>query len=401
MNIPLDEKNLLLERIRCSLRKLNNLLSLSKIPLQLVTADGNTIVELNPSPDFCKKICQRRRDYICEDYHNHCVAPDNTITRFTCHCGLYNFVIPIHTGSAGLQLFLLGGQIYEEQFVYHKYMLNAGQLAKSKKIEPQEVAKAIGRIQSMAQAQITTYERMAQYIAHNLAEDPKTSDTQAGRLSLEKELLERKIIDLETKNSFLVVNPHFLFNTLNTIARVAYYEKSRKTEELIYCLSDLLRYNLKQDNELHPLSEELENIKKYLYIQKIRFKDRLEYEINIPDEMQQYQIPNMILQPLVENALLHGVTPKCNGGNIRITARKQGEDFTLFVNDNGYGFPPEILSLIADGDYSRIKTHAKSGIGLLSTHNRIRHYFGTPYGLTVRQSDFSGTTIAIYLPIRQ
>ena len=117
--------------------------------------------------------------------------------------------------------------------------------------------------------------------------------------------------------------------------------------------------------------------------------------------MQQYQIPNMILQPLVENALLHGVTPKCNGGNIRITARKQGEDFTLFVNDNGYGFPPEILSLIADGDYSRIKTHAKSGIGLLSTHNRIRHYFGPPYGLTVRQSDFSGTTIAIYLPIRQ
>ena len=401
MNIRLDEKKLFLDRIRQSLKKLNNLLSLSKIPLQLAAADGQIMVELNSSPDFCKRICQSDPDHMCEDYHKRCVITGDTITRFTCHCGLYNFVIPISTRAAEPPLFLLGGQIYEEQCLHHKYMLPVGQLAASKNLTPEEVARSVGRIQSMAQAQITTYERMAQYIAHNLTEDLKTTDTHTNRLSLEKEILERKIIDLETKNSFLVVNPHFLFNTLNTIARVAYYEKSRKTEELIYCLSDLLRYNLKQDNELHPLSEELENIKKYLYIQKIRFKDRLEYEINIPDEMQQYRIPNMILQPLVENALLHGITPKCDGGRIRITAKKQGNDITLYVSDNGYGFPQEILDLIADGDFSRIKTQAKSGIGLLSTHNRIQHYFGAPYGLTVKQSDFSGTTIAICIPIRQ
>lgn len=400
MNIRFNDENLFLRQIKESLKKINSLLSLSKIPLQLISTKGNFLVELNSSPDFCKKICQVSPNSICEDYHNHCVSLRDRICHFTCHCGLYNFIIPISDGSSQPLLYLVGGQIYEEQNLYHKYMLPVAELASSRKINSEDVAKAIGRIKCMAQDQITTYERMAQYIAHNLSEDLKTSNPQTKRLSMEKEILERKIIDLETKNSFLVVNPHFLFNTLNTIARVAYYENSKKTEELIYCLSDLLRYNLKQDNELHLLAEELENIKKYLYIQKIRFKDRLEYEINIPDDMQQYHIPNMILQPLVENALLHGITPKCDGGIIRITARKEKNDITLYVSDNGYGFPQKIMDLIADGDFSRIKTQARSGIGLLSTHNRIQHYFGASYGLTIKQSDFTGTIIAISLPIR-
>lgn len=206
---------------------------------------------------------------------------------------------------------------------------------------------------------------------------------------------------METKNSFLLVNPHFLFNTLNTIARVAYFEHAAKTEELIYCLSDLLRYNLKQDNNLHPLSDELENIKKYLYIQKIRLKNRLNYEIDIPETILQHRIPNMILQPIVENALLHGITPKHDVGLIRITAEQQGNSYFIYVSDNGYGFPDEVLKSLTERDFSKIETTTtKSGIGLLSTNKRIQYFFGSSYGLSIKHSDFTGSTVGLFLSVK-
>lgn len=219
------------------------------------------------------------------------------------------------------------------------------------------------------------------------------------QLSLEKNILEQKIIDLEAQNSSLVMNPHFVFNTLNTIARVAYFEKSHKTEELIYCLSDLLRYNLKQNNTLHTIQEEIENTKKYLYIQKIRLKNRLEYEINIPQQFQNYKIPNMILQPLIENALIHGIMPKKNGGRIQIAAKKTNEYFTIQIIDNGYGFPPKVLSLLNQQNPISIKSSpADTSIGLLSTEKRIKHFFGEAYGIYIEKSDSNGSIVGITLP---
>lgn len=213
--------------------------------------------------------------------------------------------------------------------------------------------------------------------------------------------MKKKIIDLETKNSFLVINPHFLFNTLNTITRVAYYENAHKTEELLYCLSDLLRYNLKQDNSLHPLSEELENIKKYLYIQKVRFKNRLNYEIEIPESIQQYQIPNMILQPIIENALVHGITSKQDTGLIRVTAETSGDNFYIYISDNGHGFPTRVLNQLSKQRFTEIKTSTtRTGIGLFSTNKRIQYFFGNAYGLSVKHSDFTGSTVSLFLPIK-
>jgi sensor histidine kinase YesM len=178
---------------------------------------------------------------------------------------------------------------------------------------------------------------------------------------------------------------------LNCIARIAYFEHSQKTEELIYCLSDLLRYNLKQDDQLHTIASEIDNIEKYLYIQKARFTNRLEYTIDVPENIRAYRIPNMVIQPIVENALIHGITPKRDGGKISIIAEEFQDLVIISVEDNGSGFPKDVLEKIN-------QLENNSGLGVRSTAKRLKQYYGDCYGLEIVKSDFSGSTVAIKIP---
>lgn len=190
----------------------------------------------------------------------------------------------------------------------------------------------------------------------------------------------------------LAVNPHFLFNTLNCIARIAYFEESSKTEELIYCLSDLLRYNLKQDNQIHTLDAEINNIEKYLFIQKNRYNDRLDYDIDIHPSLLNFKIPNMVIQPLVENSLIHGIASKRDGGKVNIYANKSNNELVIYISDNGNGFPKDILLKLQDPKND-------SGLGFRNTDNRLKKYYGNNYGLEIIKSDYSGSTVTITIPI--
>lgn len=106
------------------------------------------------------------------------------------------------------------------------------------------------------------------------------------------------------------VNPHFLFNTLNTIAGMALMENSQNTADLIYALSDLLRYGIKNSEDMVEIGAELESIRKYLFIESVRYSDKLSYDIKISDEILKYKVPVMTLQPIIENAIIHGLEPK-------------------------------------------------------------------------------------------
>ena len=389
-------RDIRLKKINNSIKDLNSLLSLSKIPLHLVSSDGVILTELSPPPDFCKCICQKSEGVLCEDYT--CYSGTQNDIRFNCRFGLQNFIFPIKI-EQDFQLYLVGGQVYNRQAIYKKYMINVDSLAREKNQSRELIAKLVGSIKNMEEDQISFCEQIVKYITLNISESLKSTNIKIAQLSFEKNMLEQKVKDLQMKNSFLVVNPHFVFNTLNTIARIAYFEKSYKTGELIYCLSDLLRYNLKQNDKLHTLQKEIENIKKYLYIQKIRFKNRLNYEINIPPKLETYRIPNMILQPIIENALIHGIMPKHEGGSIRITA-KEGIDYvTIKVIDNGQGFPAETLSLLTHSDQlSEPSLSCSKNIGLCSTDRRIKHFFGETYGIYIEKSDSSGSIVGITLP---
>lgn len=366
----------------------SGLLSLSNISLQLIEVTGDILLEFNPSPDFCKLICQENEKRICSDYMFKLKSGEGS--RFICRYGLENIFSPIEFKNK-IMGYVVGAQVYSPDSEYRKYMIDTMALAKEKNIEPEFLAKSIATIKTIDENKIKIHEQLCKHIAKNISESINNADSSIVRLSIEKEMLEKKIIDLEAKNMSLAINPHFLFNTLNSIARIAYFEKSHTTEELIYCLSDLLRYNLKQDDELHTLEAELDNIDKYLYIQKIRFRSRLEYVIDIPDNIKPYRIPNMIIQPIVENAVIHGITPKRDGGIIKIYAEKYKRDISIFVMDNGNGFPKEVLQ-------SFHQPHNKLGIGLRSTDQRLKRYFGERYGLEIVKSDYSGSTVNIKIP---
>jgi len=370
----------------------SGLLSLSNISLQLVDTRGNILLEFNPSPDFCKFICQEDETRICSDYISK-LEPGRG-ERFICRHGLTNILLPVDINDQTIG-YMVGAQVYSTDSEYQKYLIDIMDIAKDKKLEPEVIAKSISAIKTIEENKIDIHEQICNHITQNIGYDFSqnlhTTDKAIARLSIEKEMLEKKIINLEAKNMSLVINPHFLFNTLNSIARIAYFEKSHTTEELIYCLSDLLRYNLKQDDELHTIGAEMDNIEKYLYIQKVRYKNRLEYEIDIPDQIKPHRIPNMIIQPIVENALIHGITPKRDGGKIKIYAEKYKNDIKISVMDNGNGFPKEVIQSLQQSEN-------KLGIGFRSTDKRLKRYFGEDYGLNIAKSDFSGSTVTIMIP---
>lgn len=372
----------------------SGLLSLSNLSLQLTDTRGNILLEFNPSPDFCKFICQEDETRICSDYI--CRLKPGEGDRFICRHGLANILLPVDINNQTIG-YVVGAQVYSMDSEYQKYLIDIMAIAKDKKLEPEFIAKSIAMIKTIEENKIEIHEQICNHITQNICYDfsqsVHTEDNAIARLSIEKEMLEKKIIDLEAKNMSLVINPHFLFNTLNSIARIAYFEKSHTTEELIYCLSDLLRYNLKQDDELHTIGAEMDNIEKYLYIQKVRYKNRLEYEIDIPDHIKPYRIPNMIIQPIVENALIHGITPKRDGGKIKIYAEKYKNDINVFVMDNGNGFPKEVLQSLQQSEN-------KLGIGFRSTDKRLKRYFGEHYGLKIAKSDYSGSTVTISIPTK-
>ena len=372
--------------------RFSGILILSNISLLLVSTHGDILMEFNTSPDYCKYVCQCHKGVICEDYAER--LENGTEGRFVCKKGLENIIIPIYIDeeTAG---YIVGMQVYLKENEYLRFMNDINALAQEKNLDAEYVAKSISSIQTVEDNKLDVHKQLCSHIAQNITSDLSGNHHEATkdveRLSIEKELLEKKILDLEAKNMSLVINPHFLFNTLNSIARIAYFEDSHKTEELIYCLSDLLRYNLKQNGELNTIGAEIDNIEKYLFIQKVRYKNRLEYSIDVPEDLKQVRILYMVIQPIVENALIHGITPKRDGGKVQIIAEKRKKDLIISVIDNGNGFPPDVLKNIQN-------SKDNGGLGYQSANKRLKQYYGGHYGVEVVKSDYSGSTVNIVIP---
>ena len=360
------------------------------LPVVLVDAEGNLLFEFIPTPDFCRYVCQKDSKGICEQCAES--IKEGKSGRYVCKYGLVNTLFPLYRHEK-LIGYLYGTQAYTHETEYQKYIINIPDIAREKNMDVTTAAKMFAAINTVDDNRLQMHERLCAHIAHNISFSCDISDGgDAGRpeQAIEREMLEKKIIDLEAKNMSLAVNPHFLFNTLNCMARIAYFENATKTEELIYCLSDLLRYNLRKGDQLHTIGAELDNVEKYLQIQKIRFGDRLEYSIDVSDYIRSRHIPNMILQPIVENAMVHGISPRRDGGIIHIYAEKSKKSIVIYVSDNGNGFPKEVLE--------NLRGNKPGGLGYQNTDKRLRRYYGEGFGLEIVKSDYSGSTVAIKIP---
>lgn len=191
------------------------------------------------------------------------------------------------------------------------------------------------------------------------------------------------------------INPHFLFNTLDSIKWLAKLNQAPEISRIATQLGKLLRSSISCDEDLITVEESLENIQSYLEIQKIRYNDKFEAFIEVPVELYPYRIPKLILQPLVENAILHGLEDKPGPGRIVINGYLDEHLLVFEIVDDGVGMAPEKVADIRAGMDLRT---SKQSIGIHNVHRRIQLYYGEAYGLTVHSTPGSGTTMTLRMP---
>ena len=193
------------------------------------------------------------------------------------------------------------------------------------------------------------------------------------------------------------INPHFLYNMLFSIRCTVEIGKNEQAAQMIDAFSDLLRSTLAVKDSTIPLRDELESTRKYLVVQKLRYGEKVHYEIDMQEGSERCMVPALILQPLVENAIFHGLEAKEDADMIVIASTLKDGELLLSVTDDGAGIDREKLEQVR-ARYSRPRVRGASSIGMANVHNRIRLNYGEGYGLFVESAPGIGTTATLRMP---
>jgi len=217
---------------------------------------------------------------------------------------------------------------------------------------------------------------------------------------------QNKLITLDSQMKSLEawINSHFLFNTLESINSIAFIEGNERIATMAMSLGNMFRYAIKTKSEMVTVQDELNHVRDYVSIQKIRFSDNFDLNIRIPEAIRSQHVLKLILQPLVENALFHGLQYCHVGSRIDITARLDQKHLYIEVTDDGKGMNPLQLKELQDklrqeATFTELGHRDKQSIGLKNIHTRIELYYGKGYGLFVRSTEGAGTTVEIKLPV--
>ncbi|WHH58012.1 histidine kinase [Petroclostridium sp. X23] len=209
----------------------------------------------------------------------------------------------------------------------------------------------------------------------------------------DKLLKESKLLALQMQ-----MNPHFLFNTLNMVGRTAMLKDTDSTIALIEAISNVLRYNLENKGRTVSLKEEIDSLKAYIFIQQMRFQDRISFVFNRLDWVEGIGIPPMILQPIVENAIIHGLKDKRTKGRIDISVWKEKDHIYIKINDNGRGIEKNTLEGIFE-EQEREQRNVKTSIGLCNIKKRLELYFQQKDLIDIQSQLGIGTSVTISIPL--
>ncbi len=189
------------------------------------------------------------------------------------------------------------------------------------------------------------------------------------------------------------INPHFLFNTLNTI--IMFSRTNPETaRRLLIRLATFFRQTLKRHGHFNTVKEELEYINTYLVLEKARFREKLRILRDIDQDLMNYQIPVLTLQPLVENAVKHGVLPKVGSGAVQIVIKKEHGELCILVKDDGVGIPPDKINKVLQPGFG-----SGNGVGLTNVNERLKSLFGEDYGLKITSDTDQGTSVHMRVPL--
>ncbi len=192
------------------------------------------------------------------------------------------------------------------------------------------------------------------------------------------------------------INPHFLYNTLDSIIWMSEAGRNEEVVLMTAALARLLRQSISNDKEQVTIAEEVDYVKSYLTIQKMRYKDKMEYSINVSPEINKVKIIKFALQPLVENAIYHGLKYKETKGNLSITGYKDEEKAYIVIEDDGAGMDSETKAHIFE---EREKEKGRKGVGAPNVQKRLQLYYGPEYGLVYKDREGGGTVVVVTVPL--
>jgi two-component system, LytTR family, sensor kinase len=319
---------------------------------------------------------------------------------YVCEGGLLDAAAPIIVEDRYIGCVLCGQSIPSDsvdQFRERAYDINV-RLGLPK----DDVRRAVESIPVVPRERFNAAAEMLSVVANHIMELAVSHLTQKRLFAeaQEKAALEAALQEARLSALKAQINPHFLFNSLALIGSAALEEDAPRSQEIAYNLSDLLRYSLRHGISTVQLSEELEMIENYLAIQKLALGDRLESHIDIEPGLDSINIPCMILQPLVENSVIHGAEPVSQAVRIDVTARRGPAGIVITISDNGRGMSPIMVEAINTRSFLREPEPEKKreSIGLRNIMQRLEGEFGDDLRFSVSSTWGSGTCVLIQIP---
>ncbi len=330
---------------------------------------------------FCTAINQKEIGArYCAQTNRQAIAlamDNNQPSIYICHAGLVNIEIPL---------------IFEGQYVG---AITAGQVLSSDPdcyprdtvpctenwMDDPELVEYYSEIKTLSKQQIEATTTALANISNYIIQRYAFAKIQEELMNRRHELLMYQKKQLEIEHQLMVakfdalqkqVTPHFVFNVINSVSRLVYLQEYQTAQDMLTSFSKMMRYSLSNIQSTVTLQQELEFIKHYLSIQKIRFNERIEYEINCPAEMEQLNVPFFSLQPLVENSIEHGILHMPGGGKVIIDCYCEEHNYRINIIDNGIGIDQEALSTIKNSMQDTHSSPQNSHIGLYNCYNRFK-----------------------------
>lgn len=378
--------------------------------LAFVTVDvnGEPITSYSNFTPFCEKLrktdAYREKCYYCDACGGRKARRVGRAYVYVCHAGLIDFSIPImikgqYVGS------IQAGQVTSKDFEDLRPVMPLSEDWKVddelRKLHGEVSVMSVEKIKAVAQTICDSYNYSVEKEYANKVEaelrEKKYRVMKEEKLRIE---MEKSLRDIELKALHYQINPHFMFNVLNTIGRLAFFENAKMTEDVIYSFSDMMRYLLQTSSDpLTMLSNEVTHVQNYLKIQKIRLGSRLQYSIDIQEKYLKVKVPFLSVTTIVENSVKYAVENKAEGGVISVTAAEKGKDLWIEIADDGDGIAPEKVVSILRGD--AYKNKKDGSVGIYNVNTRLIHCFGNEYGLNITSPGRpgQGTRVTIRVPI--
>lgn len=374
---------------------------ITKIHSVITDTEGKPLTKIDMFTRLCKLIRSipegRSRCEECDRRKSMEAARRGEAIYYKCHVGLIDAAMPIVVNNQHMGNFLCGQVALEGDPLEYEEIKRR---VKDLNINEQVLAEYLEDIDVVSKEKLITALEMMTLMTNYIAEMGAANIAQKQLMTEMKAKAELQTLlkEAEYKSLLAQINPHFLFNCLNTISRVALLEGAYKTQDLIYAMSDILRNLLKQTDKIVALKVEMKFVNDYLKIQQARFGDRIQVSIEVDDDVLNVKLPKFTIQPLVENAITHGLEPKKEGGILTIRACAQDGDLVIDVIDTGVGIPENLINGMWKKNDELPPSDLMTGVGLANVHQRIRHYFGTKYGLELDNQPVQGCRVRVTVP---